>query len=106
MYGLPQAAIIANKQLQDKLEAHGYHPVPITPGLWKPDTNDMAFTLFVDDFGIKYTKHEDAKHLINALHNVGYKLSQEWDGDQYCGLTLQWDYDKHTCNVSIPGYVE
>jgi hypothetical protein len=102
LYGIPQAAIIANKQLQDKLEPHGYYPVPITLGLWKHDTNDMAFTLV----GIKYTKHEDAKHLINALHNVGYKLSQEWDGDQYCGLTLQWDYDKHTCNVSIPGYVE
>jgi hypothetical protein len=32
MYGLPQAAIIANKQLQKHLAPHGYGPVPITPG--------------------------------------------------------------------------
>jgi hypothetical protein len=56
MYGLPQAAIIANQQLQEKLEPHGSHPVPITPGLWKHDTQDIAFTLVVDDFGIRYTK--------------------------------------------------
>jgi hypothetical protein len=106
MYGLPQAAIIANKQLQEKLAPHGYRPVPITPGLWKHDTRDIAFALVVDDFGIKYTKREDAEHLVNTLQHVGYKLSQEWDGNRYCGLTLKWDYDKRTCNVSMPGYVE
>ena len=88
MYGLPQAAIIANKQLQEKLAPHGYRPVPITPGLWKHDTRDIAFALVVDDFGVKYTKRDDAEHLVNTLQNVGYKLSQEWDGNRYCGLTL------------------
>jgi hypothetical protein len=32
MYGLPQAAIIANKQLQKWLALHSYYPIPITPG--------------------------------------------------------------------------
>jgi hypothetical protein len=81
MYGLPQAAIIANKQLQKWLAPHGYHPVPVTPGLWKHNTCNLAFTLVVDDFGIKYTKREDAEHLVNTLTDVGYKLSQDWDGE-------------------------
>ena len=55
MYGLPQAGHIANDQLVTFLAPHGYHPVPITPGLWKHDTRDLFFTLVVDDFGIKYT---------------------------------------------------
>jgi hypothetical protein len=32
-YGLPQASIHANQLLHRKLGVHGYHPVPITPGL-------------------------------------------------------------------------
>ena len=51
-------------------------------------------------------KRNDAKHLVQMLQQVGYKLSQEWDGKCYCGLTLKWDYDKRTCCVSMPGYVE
>jgi len=38
MYGLPQAGKIANAQLQAFLAPHGYHPCPITPGLWTHDT--------------------------------------------------------------------
>jgi hypothetical protein len=52
------------------------------------------FALVVDDFGIKYVKRDDAKHLVQALQQVGYKLSQEWDGKCYCSLTQKWDYDK------------
>jgi hypothetical protein len=26
-------------------------------------------------------------------------------GGRYCGLTLDWDYDKWTCNISMPGYI-
>jgi hypothetical protein len=61
MYGLPQAAIIANKQLQKHLTPHGYRPV----------------TLVVDDFRIKYVNKADAEHLVDTLQQVGYKLSQE-----------------------------
>jgi hypothetical protein len=51
-------------------------------------------------------KCDDAEHLTHTLQQVGYKLSQEWDGKCYCGLTLAWDYDKRTCCVPMPGYVE
>jgi hypothetical protein len=96
MYGLPQAVIIANKQLQKRLAPHGYRPVPITPGLWQHDMHPISFALVVDDLGIKYVNKADAEHLVDMLQQVGYKLSQEWDGNQYCGLTLKWNYDERT----------
>ena len=64
IYGLPQAGRIANDQLVTFLAPHGYHPVPITPGLMRHDTRDIFFTLVVkDDLGIKYTDRVDADHL-------------------------------------------
>jgi len=34
MYGLPQARWLANLPFQAFLKPHGYHPCPITHGLW------------------------------------------------------------------------
>ena len=33
MYGLPQAGILAQQQLEQQLNEHGYHQSPLTPGL-------------------------------------------------------------------------
>merc|ERR1711966_38991 len=35
IYGLPQAGILANKQLRTRLAKHGYFEVNHTPGLWR-----------------------------------------------------------------------
>jgi hypothetical protein len=87
------------------LAPHGYAPVPITSGLWQHTTRDIAFTLVVDVFGVKYTKHADAEHLMQTLNKL-YKVSEDWEGTRYCGFTLAWDYDKRTCNISMPGYTD
>ena len=58
----------------------------------------------VDDFGIKYTKKEDADHLISALKDK-YIITEDWSGKHYCGLTLDWHYTKKYVEVSMPGYV-
>ncbi len=34
MYGLPQAGILAQELLEQRLNAHGYHQSKFTPGLW------------------------------------------------------------------------
>ena len=52
MNGLPQAGRLANDQLVAKLSPHGYHPCPLTPGLWRHKTRDIVFSFVVDDFGI------------------------------------------------------
>ena len=67
MYGLPQAGIIAQELLQERLAKVGYHQSKIIPGLWTHKTRKICFTLVVNNFAIKYTKLEDAQHLIDAL---------------------------------------
>ena len=104
MYGLPQAGRLANERLTTFLAPHGYAPVPRTPGLWRHTTNDLIFTLVVDDFGVKYTERKHAEHLMATLNKM-YKASQDWTGTQYCGLTLAWDYTLRTCDISMPGYI-
>ena len=53
MYGLPQAGIIAQELLAERLAKHGYHQSKIIPGLWTHKTRPTTFTLVVDNFAIK-----------------------------------------------------
>jgi hypothetical protein len=69
------------------------------------ETYDTKFTLCVDDFGVQYTNKAHCQHLIDCLDSL-YKLTVEWEGTKYLGLTLAWDYRRRTCNVSMPGYVQ
>ena len=84
---------------------HGYFEVTHTPGLWKHVSRPIQFTLVVDDFGIKYVGEEHFKHLINALREH-YDVTIDKEGKLYCGITLEWDYDKRTLDISMPGYVK
>jgi hypothetical protein len=74
MYGLPQAGIIAQELLAERLGKHGYSQSDIIPGLWKHATKPICFTLVVDDFAVKYTREQDANHLISALKE-NYEIS-------------------------------
>jgi hypothetical protein len=66
----------------------------------------IKFSLVVDDFGIKYTDKSDVEHLMSVLSKEYYVLKTDWTGSKYCGLTLTWDYAKHTVDISMPGYIE
>ena len=105
MHGLKQAAILAYNQLKENLEKHGYRPIPNTNGLWKHDTRKITFTLCVDGFGVKYFKKEDAQHLIDTL-KLYYPISLDWAGKNYCGLTLEWNYEQGYVDVNIPNYAD
>ncbi len=72
MYGLPQAGILAQQLLEQRLNKHGYQQSPITPGLWKHDVRPISFTLCVNNFGVKYTGCEHAEHPKNVF-NKHYK---------------------------------
>jgi hypothetical protein len=54
VWGLPQAGILANKQLHRKLAPFGYHKSANTLGLWRHESRPLTFTLIVNDFGIKF----------------------------------------------------
>ena len=104
MYGLPQAGILAQELLEKRLNKHGYRQSPITPGLWRHDFRPISFTLCVDDFGIKYVGREHAEHLATIL-NEHYKCSQDWDGQRYLGMNIDWDYTGKNVHLSMLEYV-
>jgi hypothetical protein len=87
------------------MNKHGYQQSNLVPSLWKQDTRPIQFTLIVDDFGVKYEGEEHAKHLKNTLKEH-YKLTWDWTGTQYIGITLDWDYKKHQVHLSMPNYMK
>eukprot|EP00804_Cyclotella_cryptica_P017342 CCRYP_018994-RD/>CCRYP_018994-RD protein AED:0.39 eAED:0.39 QI:0/-1/0/1/-1/0/1/0/348 len=54
MYGLPQAGLLANKLLAQRLQIDGYYQCQYTPGLWRHVWRPITFSLVVDDF-----RHQD-----------------------------------------------
>jgi hypothetical protein len=104
MYGLPQAGIIAQELLAKRLKEHGYSQSETTPGLWTHEWRPISFSLVVDDFGVKYVGEEHAQHLLQVVQKY-YKCSCETEGEQYCGLTIKWDYEGKTVHLLMPGYV-
>ena len=82
----------------------GYHQSKIVPGLWTHTTQNICFTLVVDNFAIKYTRKEDAQHFINELEKY-YTISIDWDATKYIGLMIDWDYVKRTVYSHMPGYL-
>ncbi len=104
--GLPQAGILANKWLRQKLAPFGYYECINTPGLWYHVSRPISFTLVVDEFGIKYVGKEHADHLITSIKSTYKKLTDDLMGSLYCGITLEWDYVGRTVDISMPGYIK
>ena len=48
----------------------------------------------MDKFGVKYTNPSHYHHLVNTLQKY-YKISIDWGGGNYSGLSLDWNYDKN-----------
>ncbi len=76
----------------------------MVPGLWKQDTRPIQFTLVVDNFGVKYVSEKHANHLKQAL-DEHYKLTCDWAGTRYIGITLDWNYTNCQVHLSMPNYV-
>jgi hypothetical protein len=104
MYGLKQSGLLANQLLQTRLAPFGYYPERHTPGLWLHKTRPISFTIVVDDFAVKYVGKKHAEHLRNALLRT-YELTTDWRATVYSGMTLNWDYDTRTCDISMHGYI-
>jgi hypothetical protein len=105
MYGLPQAGIIAQELLTDQLKLHGYSQSKTTPGLWKHNSHPIDFSLVIDEFGVNYIGKENAQHLLDTIQKY-YRCLCDWDREQYCGLTITWDYDRCKVHLLMPTYVQ
>jgi hypothetical protein len=104
MYGLPQAGLLANKLLAQRLNIDGYYQCQYTPGLWRHVWRPVTFSLVVDDFGIKTVGLTHVKHLELVLKKY-YEVDVDWKGQLYCGVHLDWDYKHRTVNLSMPNYI-
>ena len=87
------------------LNKERYYQAKHTPGLWTHKTQQISFTLVVDDFGVKYVNEEDVHHLENNLEAV-YPCKSDWTGNWYVGVKLNWDYNKQTLRTSMPRYIK
>jgi hypothetical protein len=105
MYGLPQAGRLANDLLVKRLTPHGYHPVQHTHVLWRHTTRPVAFTLVVNNVGVKYVGKDNVDHLLNSLKE-NYEVTGDWEGKLYCGISLKLDYSNGTVDLSMPYYIE
>ena len=108
MYGLPQAGILANNLLRDRLAKFDYYEATTTPGLWRHKWRPIMFALIVDDFAIQYVGDAHLDHLRQALKQH-YNVSEELDGTRFAGMTLKWNYStthtERSCRLSMPGYI-
>ena len=89
MYGLPQAGLLANELLEQRLNKHGYFQSKLVPGLWKHTTRPISFTLIVDDFGVKYVGKEHTEHLMTVLQEH-YQIKADWTGTRYIGIHMAY----------------
>ncbi len=89
MYGLPRAGRLVNDQLIAFLAPYCYHPIHLTPGLWRHAMRDIAFSLVVNKFGVQYTDRADADHLISA--SPRNRLPRQHGLDQHLVLRINSD---------------
>jgi hypothetical protein len=103
MYGLRQAGLLANQLLQNVWH-HLVTTQPGTPRDYGYTRLDLSLSRRRRRFAVKYVGKQHVEHLRNALLRA-YELTTDWTATVYSGMTLKWDYNKRTCNISMPGYV-
>jgi len=105
LYGLRQAGRVAQDRLIKHLAANGYHQCQNTPCLFKHEKLPVTFSLVVDDFGIKYKGRDNAMHLLETLQQI-YRITADWKGERFIGMTINHDKVNRTLSVSMPNYVQ
>ncbi len=75
------------------------------PGLWTHEWCPITFSLIVDNFRVKYIGEEHAQHLLQMVQKY-YMCLFEKEGEQYCRLTIKWDYVGKKVHLLMQSYVE
>ena len=96
--------MLSQELLEQRLQKKGYTQSKVTPGFWTYAWRPISFTLVFDDFGVNYVGKEHADRLVRVLKE-NYKISEDWGGKKYIGLTFDWVYIKRQVHVSVPVYV-
>jgi len=61
--------------------------------------------LCVDDFGVKYYSKADGQHLLDSL-SENYTHTVDWQGQNFCGLRIEWNYEENYVDISMPNYIK
>jgi hypothetical protein len=104
-YGLPQAGILANNLLCERLEVEGYYEAHSTPGLWKHKWRPIQFCLIVDDFGVEYVGIEHFNHL-SALLKKYHQIQTNMVGNKIAGINVQWDFPSRWVRIDMRTYID
>ncbi len=107
MYGLPHAGRISQDGLIERLASHGYMQTGTTC-LFRHATNSVAFTLVVDDFGVKYMNTADARLLTTLFVRclrLYYEITIKKNPTKYLGLTIAVDKAAREVRLSAPGVI-
>ena len=105
---MPQSVALAQALLEKRLKVHNYYQCPLTPGLWIYTWRPIIFCLLIYDFGVDYVGEQHALHHKQALAEH-YELTENWKGDLYSGINLEWNYDpihsKQTIRLTMDDYI-
>jgi hypothetical protein len=96
------SCILEKKLLWQRLGWHGYFKVQHTPGLCKHVSHTIWFNLCNDDFGVKYIGDENLKQFFAALCTETYDIVEDWAGDLYCSINLEWNFVKRWVYIPMP----
>ena len=88
IYGPPQEGRITHDSLVQQLAPYVYRPSNNTLGLWKYGSLPINLTLVVNGFGVTHLGEEYYLHLKASLENK-YKVTTDWKGKLYIGISLQ-----------------
>jgi hypothetical protein len=67
IYGLPQSGRLSQDRLIKHIKQHDYHQCPNAPALFQHKSKHFAFTLVVDNFGIKYSNEADLNEFLDVF---------------------------------------
>ena len=67
MYGILKEGIISQQLLEKWLNKKGYQQSEITLGFWTQDCRPICFSIYVDNFCVKYVGKQHAEHLNKIL---------------------------------------
>jgi hypothetical protein len=101
----PKQGSLHRNFLAKRLKEHGYSQSKTTPGLWKHEWQPIIFSLVVDNFRVKYVGKEHAQYLLQMVQKYYNSLLKE-EGEQYCGLTVRWDYPGKEVHLLIKMYTK
>ncbi|GAX14227.1 hypothetical protein FisN_1Hu418 [Fistulifera solaris] len=88
--------IIDLYQLHDKIH-NGFLYVEVRKGMYGlPQAGKLAHDRL---------QRQQAENLLQLLQQY-YVVKTDWSASRYVGLTINWDYDNRTADISMPGYVE